>query len=162
MLSFLRVFHQIVAIFQAPDFVLRIRPSFCNKIFRYLIINSILFTKRQVWGSPHESPRKTFFRVFRVLCKESHVKFKAIRILRFSGSARHPAFARQVSIVFSYNLAPIYWPWYPDIGLITSLYLFIEFFKVRWNIDHYAWSLYFSVKKYDNWNIDELNFFILK
>ena len=51
--------------------------------------------------------RERHFLGFLGACAKNHVKFKAFRILRFSGSARHPAFARQVSIVFSYNLAPI-------------------------------------------------------
>ena len=30
---------------------------------------------------------------------------------------------------FLANLAPFDWPWYPDIGLVTSLYLFLQFSK---------------------------------
>ena len=49
---FLGFFIQIFAIFQSPDFCLHIRWSFCIIIFWYLMVNYILFTERQISGSP--------------------------------------------------------------------------------------------------------------
>ena len=48
------------AIFQGPDFCLRIRQSFCTLIFLYSMINSILFTERQVSGYPQKSEKDIF------------------------------------------------------------------------------------------------------
>ena len=95
--SFQGWFYLIFVIFHGSNFCLGIRQSFCNTLFRHLMITSILLMERQISGSPSKS-EKSIFRVLRVVGK------RVYEIQYFSRSDRHHAFAKQISIVFSYQL----------------------------------------------------------
>ena len=94
--NFFRVFQKKNCHFYGPDFCLRIR---CITTLGYLMIISILLTERQISESPWKSEKA----IFQYYCITwiSELSGSTRLISGFLDSARHPAFARQISIVFS-------------------------------------------------------------